>query len=208
MVGDEKIIQSMNFPANHPMHPGKQKGMKAVLEERGLWKTGLLMECKTCEPMAMHCCAKHILDLQPDFVAQTSLVQEVIMMAGHLCIFLLKFHCELNFIEFFWGAVKKYLRDNCDYTFPGLQKNMPAALASVQISTIQKWEHWMIRWMQAYWTGLGPKAAQFEVKKFSINLIDVLLNGWHTFLTQPHRYRSYLSYLILSYIIVPIPVRK
>jgi hypothetical protein len=52
-------------------------------------------------------------------------------------------------------------------TFPGLQKNMPAALASVQISTIRKWEHRMIRWMQAYWTGLGPKAAQFEVKKFS-----------------------------------------
>jgi hypothetical protein len=83
--------------------------MKAVLEEHGLWKTGLLIECKTCDPMAMHCCAKHILDLQPDFVAQISLIQEVIMMAGHLCIFLPKFHCELNFIEFFWGAVKKYL---------------------------------------------------------------------------------------------------
>ena len=90
-------------------HPGKQKGMKAVLEERGLWKTGLLMECKTCDPLATHCCTRHIPDLQPDFVAQISLVQEVIMTAGHLCIFLLKFHCELNFIEFFWGAVKKYL---------------------------------------------------------------------------------------------------
>ncbi|KAF8225721.1 hypothetical protein L208DRAFT_1305200 [Tricholoma matsutake] len=41
------------------------------------------------------------------------------------------------------------------------------ALASIQISTIRKWEHWMIQWMQAYWSGLGPKAAQFEVKKFS-----------------------------------------
>jgi hypothetical protein len=29
-----------------------------------------------------------------------------------LCIFLPKFHCKLNFIEFFWGMVKKYLHDN------------------------------------------------------------------------------------------------
>jgi hypothetical protein len=109
MLGNEKIVQSMNFPANHPTYPNKPKGMKAVLEEHSLWTVGLLMDCKTCDLMATHCCAKHILDLQPDFVAQTSLVQEVIMTAGHLCIFLLKFHCELNFIEFFWGAVKKYL---------------------------------------------------------------------------------------------------
>jgi len=102
------------------------------------------MECNTYDPMATHCCAKHILDLQLDFVAQTSLVQEVIMSVGNLCIFLPKFHCELNFIELFWGTVKKYLQDNCNYTFPSLQKNMPAALVSVQVSTIQKWEHWMI----------------------------------------------------------------
>jgi hypothetical protein len=36
-----------------------------------------------------------------------------------LCIFLPKFHCELSHIEFFWG----WLRENCDYTFPGLQEN-------------------------------------------------------------------------------------
>jgi hypothetical protein len=49
----------------------------------------------------------------------------VIEEAGHLCVFLSKFHCELNFIEFFWGTVKKYLRENCDYTFDTLKANMP-----------------------------------------------------------------------------------
>ncbi|KIJ36465.1 hypothetical protein M422DRAFT_122431, partial [Sphaerobolus stellatus SS14] len=52
------------------------------------------------------CCTKHILDLQPDFKEQKSLVQEVIEEAGNLCIFLIKFHCELNFIVYFWRAVK------------------------------------------------------------------------------------------------------
>ncbi|KIK74723.1 hypothetical protein PAXRUDRAFT_45107, partial [Paxillus rubicundulus Ve08.2h10] len=55
------------------------------------------------------CCGKQILKLQPDFKAQKSLVQEVIKNAGHLLIFLPKFHCELNFIGFFWGKVKKYI---------------------------------------------------------------------------------------------------
>jgi hypothetical protein len=97
-----------------------------------------------------------------------SLVQEVIEAAGHLCIFLPKFHCELNFIEFFWGEVKHYLQKHCDYTFKTLQENIPKALALVQVSTIQKWEHWMIRWMKAYQSGLRAKEAQFQVKAFSL----------------------------------------
>ncbi|KAJ7330494.1 hypothetical protein DFH08DRAFT_623539, partial [Mycena albidolilacea] len=87
--------------------------------------------------------------------------------AGHLCIFLPKFHCELNLIEFFGGAVKKYLHDNCDYTFTTPKENLPKALASVQLSTIRKWEHHMIRWMDAYWLGLDAKDAQFKVKSGS-----------------------------------------
>lgn len=59
-----------------------------------------------CQTGATDCCAKQILDSQPNFMEQKSLVQKVIENAGHLCIFLPKFHCELNFIEFFWGAVK------------------------------------------------------------------------------------------------------
>jgi hypothetical protein len=77
-----------------------------------------------------------------------------------------RIHCELNFIEFFWGAVKQYLRENCDYSFKTLQENMPKALESVKLSTIRKWEHRMIRWMEAYRSGLGAKAAQFQVREF------------------------------------------
>jgi hypothetical protein len=182
-----KVAQEMCFPGDHPTFPGKPKGMREVLIERGLWRDGLVMKCETrskkqddrspaglppgnggkCRSGATDCCAKRILDLQPDFTEQKSLIQEVIEKAGHLCIFLPKFHCELNFIEFFWGAVKRYLREHCDYTFRTLKENMPKALASVSVETIRKWEHRMKRWMEAYQGGLGAKQAQMQVKSFS-----------------------------------------
>jgi hypothetical protein len=95
----------MVFPANHPKYPGQAKGMKQIPEERGLLCPRLLMQCPTlnpkkCEHSATACCAKRILEPQPGFMEQHSPVQEVIEAAGHLCIFLRKFHCELNFIEF------------------------------------------------------------------------------------------------------------
>ena len=104
---------------------------------------------------------------QPDFLAQKSLVQEVIEAAGHLCIVLPKFHCELNFIEFFWGVVKRYLCEHCDMTFDTLKQNMPKALESVLLDTIRKWEHRMHQWMAAYREGLGTREAQMKVKAFS-----------------------------------------
>jgi hypothetical protein len=161
-----KAIQKMSFPDDHPEFPGIPKGMKQVLTERRLWDDRLRTQCtKGCT--SNDCCAKRILDIQPDFKAQKSLVRKVIEAAGHMCIFLPKFHCELNFIKFFWGAVKWYLRENCDYTFTMLQENMPKALESVGIHTIRKWEHRMKCWMEAYGSGLGAKDAQCQVKAFS-----------------------------------------
>jgi hypothetical protein len=79
---------------------------------------------------ATGCCAKRIMEVQPDFKSQKSLVQETIEAAGHICLVLLKFHCKLNIIEYFWGCVKWYLQECCDYTFTTLKENMPSALAS------------------------------------------------------------------------------
>jgi hypothetical protein len=108
-----RVFQPMVYPGNHPDHPDTPKGIKAVLIECGLWQQQLQGKCKkACKPNANACCNKCILKWQPDFSEQKSLVQETIETAGHVCLFLPKFHCELNFIEFFWGMVKKYLRDN------------------------------------------------------------------------------------------------
>jgi hypothetical protein len=46
---------------------------------------------------------RRILSLQEDFISQKSLLQEEIEKRGHKCIFYPKYHCELNFIEMYWG---------------------------------------------------------------------------------------------------------
>jgi hypothetical protein len=61
-----KVVQTMIFPSDHPDFPDQPKGMRQVLIERGLWNTKLRMECKTCPENATACCAKRILELQPD----------------------------------------------------------------------------------------------------------------------------------------------
>jgi len=114
-----------------PVHPTLPSSLNC------LWHLKLRGKCKTkCQLGATDCCGKQILELQPDFKEQKSLVWEVIENAGHICIFLPKFHCELNFIEFYWGKVKRYLRDHCDYSFQTLKENLPHALASVELKTI------------------------------------------------------------------------
>jgi hypothetical protein len=39
-------------------------------------------------------------------MAQKSQLEELIELCGHICDFYPKYHCELNFIKQYWGAVK------------------------------------------------------------------------------------------------------
>src|SRR6266511_1861902 len=132
MQNGEKIKQTMVYPSNHPTNLNEAKGIKAILSECGLCPSSKIRgKCKKCEPSGIGCCLKRILEQESDFQKQKSLVQEVIEAAGHLCIFLPKFHCELNFIEFFWGAVPRNPREHCAYSYDGLRPTLPDALASV-----------------------------------------------------------------------------
>jgi hypothetical protein len=79
---------------------GMPKGLKLVLEERGFDVTGLKTKCSpVCPFESTHCCMARLLSQQEDFTNQVSMLEQLIVEAGHLCIFLPKFHCELNPIE-------------------------------------------------------------------------------------------------------------
>lgn len=52
------------------------------------------------------CCMYRVLSLQEDFLAEKPMIQTVIETAGHVCLFLPRFHCELNAIEMLWGYAK------------------------------------------------------------------------------------------------------
>lgn len=97
---------------------------------------------------------------------QRPLVREVIENRGHKVIFYPKFHCELNFIEMFWGAAKRYTRNNCDYSFKGLEKIVPEALNSISLETIRCFARKTWRFMDAYRKGLTGIEALYAVKKY------------------------------------------
>jgi hypothetical protein len=169
--------QSFVYGSSHPdpLKEGKPKGIRAILEERGLWqhysaklrrerKPPLKLHCNDCaftniqkdaEEQAARliqqaedvgyflphkqsfaelevsdpsfsglaaatrtsptlpqcnnrtkCCWSKIMSCQSDFKNERPLLQSIIEDAGHVCLFLPKFHCELNPIELFWSYIK------------------------------------------------------------------------------------------------------
>jgi hypothetical protein len=63
-------------------------------------------EPETIELKNDWCCMYRVLSLQEDFANEKSMLQHYIEGRGHICMFLPKFHCELNPIEMVWGFMK------------------------------------------------------------------------------------------------------
>ena len=151
---------------------GKQKGVKTILTERRKWPANnkcpdgkpFRLRCKLCKGALANdsgragrsdSCALRLLECEPDLVAQKSLIAEVIMAAGHLTLFLPKFHHDFNrasslhlsvwhthavdlsnplsyvctypcvAIERLWSAAKYFARENCGYSFTSLRVTVP-----------------------------------------------------------------------------------
>lgn len=87
-------VQVMTLPNGTP------KGLQQVLEERGFNVKNLRAKCTpVCPWESENCCMARLLSRQDDFINQPSMLENVIRKAGHECLFLPKFHCELNPIE-------------------------------------------------------------------------------------------------------------
>ena len=93
--------------------------------------SGLRAACESAKSHAANnrCCCKRLLGSQPDFASEVSALERVVTTLGHRILFLPKYHCELNWIERYWGAAKKYARRHCGYTLIALRACVPIALS-------------------------------------------------------------------------------
>jgi hypothetical protein len=170
----ERHVQSMIFPDDYPIEKlrGQPKGIKQILMERNLWPSKKLrLVCKECSEkhddlMRLDCCAQKILSSQPDFREQQSMLHEAILSAGHVFERYPKFHCECNFIERYWGFLKRETRRLCNYNYTRLLNQIPEVLNSVPITTVRKFARKSWRYMDAYDKGLEGRVAEWAVSKF------------------------------------------
>ena len=87
MVIEEDYIIYDNKTKSNINLRGQPKGLKWVLDERGLWQEGMVLECASCKkepnPNITNCCARRLMANQPDFLAQCGQVQQEIESRGH-----------------------------------------------------------------------------------------------------------------------------
>ena len=87
-------------PQQMTLPDGQPKGLQQVLKEHGFNVRKLRAKCSPVCPWENdNCCMARLLSKQDDFTNQLSMLETLIKEAGHECLFLPKFHCELNPIE-------------------------------------------------------------------------------------------------------------
>ncbi|KAE9395496.1 hypothetical protein BT96DRAFT_826133 [Gymnopus androsaceus JB14] len=76
--------------------------------------------------------------------------ETLITEAGHYCIFLPKFHCELNPIEMYWGWVKYRFREIPKKTFQDAKDTAFKYLDACPTEVKRHFINRSFRWMSAY----------------------------------------------------------
>ena len=104
---------------------GTPKGMKQVLEERGINTARMVAED-----------IRTVLSWHDDFRNEKTIVEHYLNGRGHLAMFIPKFHCELNPIERVWGQAKVYSRKHSNFTLARLRQIVDPALDSVSTDLI------------------------------------------------------------------------
>ena len=121
------------------------RGMKDVLKQRGCYHPKMKVEDMKKE-----------LSSHPDFANEKNKLETFIHSHGHACLFIPKFHCELNPIERCWSQAKRYTRAYCNYNIVGLRRNISPGLDSVSVENIRNYFRRARNYMYGYL--LGHKA--------------------------------------------------
>ncbi|KAH7925369.1 hypothetical protein BV22DRAFT_1011364 [Leucogyrophana mollusca] len=134
-------------------------------------------------PVDDWCCMYRVLSLQDDFAHEKPMIQHLLERRGHVCLFLPKFHCELNPIEMVWGYAKyrefpacapsfpvSFLspgyRNASDGKFTTAKVLVPQCLDMCDTLTIRRFFRKSWRYMDAYRKGLDSRQVAFAVKKY------------------------------------------
>ena len=141
--------QSMTLP------DGRPKGLRMVLEERGVDIHKLVKE-QMIEILSSH----------NDFQNEKNKVQRLLVRFEQQAMFIPKFHPELNPIERVWGRAKVYARNHCNYSFAGLQSTVTPALESVSLDAIRKYFQKSRDYIHAYREGISGFQANDAIKTY------------------------------------------
>ena len=135
---------------------GSAKGLKTILAERGINTSRMKADDM-----------RTVLSNHDDFVNEKTTVEHYVESRGHICLFLPKFHCELNPIERVWGHSKRYCRAYTNFTLVKLRQTIHPALESVTPDLIRKFFRKARDYERAYNEGLkAGKEVQEAVKKY------------------------------------------
>ena len=135
---------------------GIPKGMRTVLEERGVDTTG--MRAKDM---------RDLLKTFPDLNGQKTILEDYTEQRGHMCIFYPKFHCELSPIERVWCQSKKHTLAYADGTITRLRKIIvPEGLDSVSVEQIKKFFRTCRDYERAYREGGNGREVEERVKVY------------------------------------------
>lgn len=135
---------------------GAQKGMRTVLEERGV-NTAKMKANEMREEL------KKFDDFSSDGVP---IVEEVILERGHMCLFIPRFHCELNPIERCWCHSKRFTRAHCNGSIIRLRKIVPEGLATVNKELISCFFLTCKDYEKAYREGHTCNTVDTKVKEY------------------------------------------
>lgn len=142
-------VQHMTLPDGTP------KGMRTVLEERGINTKGMTAD-KLREELKKF----------DDFRFSPTILEEVVAARNHVCLYLPRFHCELNPIERCWCHSKKHTRANCNGSIIRLRKVVPEGLSMCSKEMIWKFFATCIDYENAYRKGDTCSTVDKTVKKY------------------------------------------
>ncbi|RPA95082.1 hypothetical protein L873DRAFT_1699311, partial [Choiromyces venosus 120613-1] len=143
------------------MPDGTLKAFQLVLQERQLWRSS--KKNKQCLSGGTWC-TRVLIAKESDFEALKRSLEEEVEWIHHLVHFLPKYYCELNFIEYYWGAAKYYTQKTCGYHIGALRKMVPESLNSIKPILIWKFLVCTEKMMRVYHEGIRYGIHNFKEK--------------------------------------------